>query len=121
MKIIIYSLLLCSFSTLASVTVNKDTNKDIILDVSEVYVLGDNDTLTDAKAINIEQAKKSASDYAGTYVESELKLLDGKITKQQVRVLTAGFIEIISRSDKKEINKSGSIQLNTKATIKLSK
>lgn len=112
---------MCSFSTLASVTVNKDTNKDIILDVSEVYVLGDNDTLTDAKAINIEQAKKSASDYAGTYVESELKLLDGKITKQQVRVLTAGFMEVISRTDKREINKSGSIQLNTKAKIKLSK
>ncbi|CAH0543269.1 hypothetical protein [Vibrio marisflavi] len=121
MKLILYIIFLCSFSTHASVTVDKDTKNDIILNVSEVYVLGDNDTLTDAKAINIEQAKKSASDYAGTYVESELKLLDGKITKQQVRVLSAGFMEVVTRSDKREVNQSGSIQLTTEAKIKLSK
>lgn len=93
----------------------------LILEVSEQYYLGDSDTLIDAKNINIEQAKKSASDFSGTYVEKELVVNNSKITKQEIRVLTAGFVEVISRSDKRGLNKSGELYLLTKAKIKLSK
>ena len=113
--------LLLSLHAEATVTMVSEDQKVMVLSVSEKYMLGDGDTLTDARAINLEQAKKSASDYAGTYVESELKLTNDKITSQQVRVLTAGFTEILASSDKRSINKSGSMVLTTTAKIRLSK
>ncbi|MEZ8577896.1 hypothetical protein AB6C82_24045 [Vibrio splendidus] len=113
--------LTASISAQAAVSVITDNAKNITLKVTEAYTLGDNDTMTSAKDINLESAKKSASDYAGTYVESELQVSGSKITKQQIRVLTAGFLEVLKRSDKRSIDKSGNVILNTTANIKLSK
>tara|TARA_R110002124_G_scaffold223015_2_gene388394 strand:+ start:501 stop:710 length:210 start_codon:yes stop_codon:yes gene_type:complete len=56
----------------AKVTVLDDTQSYLLLEVTEMYVLGDNDTLIDARNISIEQSKKSASDFAGNYVEQSL-------------------------------------------------
>ena len=121
MRKLVFLFILCSFSTWANVKVSKETNNHIILFVSESYTLGDNDTMTDAKSITTEQAKKSASDYAGSYVESELKLLDGKVTKQQIRVLSAGYIEVLSRSFDKELSQFGKVMLNSVFKIRVSK
>ncbi|MDE1316459.1 hypothetical protein L9X50_00325 [Vibrio aestuarianus] len=110
-----------TLSAQAAVTVYSEDGKQITLNVTERYVLGDNDTLTSARELTLEQAKKTASDYAGTYVESELQVSNAKITKQQVRVLTAGFLEVLSREDKRSIDENGSVVLDTEAKIKLSK
>ncbi|OLQ72204.1 hypothetical protein BIT28_24605 [Photobacterium proteolyticum] len=108
-------------SAQAAVSVISDTTNAITLKVTESYTLGDNDTMTSAKDINLESAKKSASDYAGTYVESELEVSGNKITKQQIRILTAGFMEVKDRTNSRSIDKSGNIVLNTTANIRLSK
>jgi len=117
------ALLLIVGSALASPKIIElnDSPTELTLEITEKYVFGDGDTLVDAKQINIEQVKKSAADYAGTYVEQELVVSDNKITKQQIRVLTAGFIEVVSRDDKRNVNNSGELCLITKAKIKLSK
>lgn len=110
-----------SFSTHAAVSLDSENQDQITLNVTERYVLGDNDTLTSAREITLEQAKKSASDYAGTYIESVLQVSNQTITKQQVRVLTAGFLEVLSREDKRSVGANGSLVLDTYAKIKLSK
>lgn len=120
-KTLLALLVSLSFSAQAAVSLVSESDDYITLKVNERYVLGDNDTLTSAKELTLEQAKKAASDYAGTYVESELHVSNQKITKQQVRVLTAGFLEVIERRDSQSINGSGSVVLDTEAKIKLSK
>ncbi|EHH1074825.1 hypothetical protein ACFM0N_004074 [Vibrio parahaemolyticus] len=115
-------LTLLSSSVIASqIKTLGDTPSHLTLEVTEKYVLGDNDTLIDARNLSIEQAKKSASDYAGTYVEQSLVVDDNKITKQQIRVLTAGFLEVLSTTEQRSLDQSGKVTLTTKAVIRLSK
>ncbi len=113
--------LVLSTSAWAKVTVIQDSDNEIRLKVTESYTLGGNDTLSNAENLVIEQAKRAATDYAGTYVESELNLSNNQITKQQVRVLSAGFMEVSRRDFNHSVNKSGNFVLHTEAEIKLSK
>ncbi len=99
--------------------IQEDKN-NLTLSVTEQMVMGDNDTLTSARALNIENIKKSASDYAGSYVETEQKVTGSRLTKQQIRVLTAGFIEIVDSKDTRKLNQSGSVVLTTTATVRMS-
>lgn len=112
---------LVSYQAKAAVSVASDNNNHITLNVSETYLLGDNDTLTQAKDINLEQVKKEASEYAGTYVESELKVSGRNIAKQEIRVLTAGYLEVLSVQNKRKVNGSGILTLTTQAKIRVSK
>lgn len=98
----------------------QEDKSNLILSVTEQMVMGDNDTLTSARALNIENIKKSASDYAGSYVETEQNVTGSRLTKQQIRVLTAGFIEIVNSKDTRKLNKSGSVVLSTTATVRMS-
>lgn len=119
-RTVLLTALLSTF-THAAVSVVSDTDKDIILLVSEQYSLGDNDSLTDAKRLNLEQAKRSAAAYAGQYVESSIKVENAKVTTEQVRVLSAGFLEVLTQEQSQRLNEAGKMILTTKAKIRLSK
>ena len=110
-----------SFSALGDVSVISETADHITLNVSDTYALGDNDTMTQAKNLVLEQLKNEAADYAGSYVESELKVSDNQIIKQQIRILTAGYMEILHVDNTRRISEAGSIELHTKAKIRVSK
>lgn len=119
-RLLIVLILISSAHVSAATKLIREDKRTLTLSVTEAMVMGDNDTLANARALNIEQIKKSASDYAGSYVESELKVTDSRITKQQVRVLTAGFIEITDSTDSRRLNQSGSVVLTTTATVRMS-
>lgn len=121
MRKILSLFMIVSFGANAAISVISDNSSFITLNVTEQYTVGDNDTLQSAKNITIEQAKKSASDYAGTYVESILEVSDNKIKKEQVRVLTAGYLELQKADFRRTINSSGSIVLDVTAVIRVSK
>ena len=110
-----------SFSALGDVSVISETADHITLIVSDTYALGDNDTMTQAKSLVLEQMKNEAADYAGSYVESELKVSDNQIIKQQIRILTAGFMEILHVDNTRQINEAGGVEVHTKAKIRVSK
>lgn len=105
----------------AKVTVLDDTQPYLLLEVTEMYVLGDNDTLIDARNISIEQSKKSASDFAGNYVEQSLVVNGRSISEQHIRVLTAGYLEVLETSEEKTLNDEGHLTLITTSTVRLSK
>ncbi len=105
----------------AKVTVLDDTESYLRLEVKEMYVLGDNDTLIDARNISIEQSKKSASDFAGNYVEQSLVVNGRSISEQHIRVLTAGYLEVLKTSEEKTLNDEGHLILITTSTVRLSK
>lgn len=114
------SLLISSFVA-AEVKQIGDNNTHLTLRVTQTYTLGDNDTFIDAKNISLAQAQRQAADFAGTYVEQSLVVDGDKITQQQIRVLTAGFTEIIKSEEKRHIDDNGGIELVTQATIRVSK
>ncbi|MDG3085282.1 hypothetical protein P7F88_03855 [Vibrio hannami] len=120
-QISFFILVVFSTTLYASVELVSEDKNFINLSVKEHFVLGDNDTLTSARSMNLEQAKKSAADYAGSYTETELVVAGNKITKQQVRTLTAAYVEVVNSRDSRALSQSGSMVLTTKADIRLSK
>ena len=113
--------LLFTTNVLAQVKPLGDTPSHLTLEITERYIMGDNDTLIDAKNLSIEQAKKTAADYAGTYVEQSLTVDGNKISQQEIRVLTAGFLEVLKSIDSRQLDESGTMTLTTVAVIRLSK
>jgi hypothetical protein len=111
---------LLSSNAFAAVKLLESNDKTMLLNVTEQYTLGDNDTLTSAEGVAIEQVKRSATNYAGSYVESVLVVQDSNITTEQVKILSAGFMEVLDSNFKRTINKSGSVVLSTDATVRIS-
>lgn len=120
-RLLLVFIFIISAQAFAGTKLIQEDKNNLTLSVTEKLVMGDNDTLTSARALNIENIKKSASDYAGSYVESEQKVTGSRLTKQQIRVLTAGFIEIVDSKDTRKVNQSGSVVLTTTATVRMSK
>jgi hypothetical protein len=63
-------------------------------------VLGDNDTRIDARNIALNEAKRAASELAGTQVKSELVIENDQILKDQITIVAASFmtVEVINES-----------------------
>ncbi len=120
LRLLLTFIFIISVQAFAGTKLIQEDKNNLTLSVTEQMVMGDNDTLTSARALNIENIKKSASDYAGSYVETEQKVTGSRLTKQQIRVLTAGFIEIVDSKDTRKLNQSGSVVLTTTATVRMS-
>ncbi|TOB39790.1 hypothetical protein CGJ94_10510 [Vibrio parahaemolyticus] len=116
---VLVSVMVLSFNVNADVTKLSETSSDLVLMVSQSHTLGQNDTLSGANKYNLEKIKVEAAEYAGSVVESELVVSDNKITKQQVKVLAAGYVEVLNTDHKRVINSSGDVVLTTHAKVKL--
>jgi tetratricopeptide (TPR) repeat protein len=66
-------------------------NKEIIAEGS--YNMGDGETPTVAESRALIEAKKTALEQAGTYVESYTKVENLQLTKDEVQVLSSGIME----------------------------
>ncbi|MBI4517886.1 MAG: tetratricopeptide repeat protein [Deltaproteobacteria bacterium] len=58
------------------------------------YRMGDNDTRADAKRLALLDAKRLALEQVGTCVESITEVRDMAVTRDEIRALTAGVVEI---------------------------
>jgi hypothetical protein len=74
------------------ITELKNTQTEIIVQVDTAYRMGDADSKQSAKKQVLEKAKILASEYAGTYVESNVELVNGKLTKNEVSTLSRAFV-----------------------------
>lgn len=57
------------------------------------YVMGDSDTKLEARRIALEQAKRSAVEQIGTYLESETIIVNNALTKDEIRTYTAAVLK----------------------------
>ena len=64
------------------------------------FVLGDNDTRNEAREVSFLQCKRKVLEKAGSYVQSQVHISDGKLTKEQVSIYTAAVlsVEVISEN-----------------------
>ena len=73
--------------------------KDI--DATGRYYLGDNDTRLDGHRLALMEAKRTALETAGTYVESISEVKDFQLTRDDIRTYTAGLIEVTETDEPK--------------------
>lgn len=62
------------------------------------YRMGDNDTRTDAKRLALLDAKRTALEQAGTYIESITQVKDFDLTREEIRAYTAGIVEVTEQA-----------------------
>jgi len=58
------------------------------------YVMGDLDTKKDARALALMEAKRSALEQAGTYLESSSEVKNYELTKDEINSLTSGVVSV---------------------------
>jgi len=64
-----------------------------VIEADSVYVMGDNDSKIDARRIATQEAKRKALELTGTYVESLTEVKNYQLTKDDVKVYTAGIVQ----------------------------
>lgn len=64
-----------------------------VIEAEHTYVLGENDTRADARRTCYVEARRKAVEQAGTYVESETKVVNLSLTTDEVRAFAAAFVE----------------------------
>jgi len=82
------------------------------------YVMGDGETPTIAEERALLQAKRSAVEQAGTYVESFSKVKNYQLTDDEVIVLASGIVEVQVVDKKRTVNGNGiEFWVKIKATV----
>ncbi|MCK6501238.1 MAG: hypothetical protein L6Q38_17290 [Nitrospira sp.] len=64
------------------------------IDASARFHLGDNDTKLDGHRLALMQAKRTALEKAGTYVESISEVKDFQLTRDEIRTYSAGILSV---------------------------
>lgn len=82
------------------------------------YVMGDGETPTIAEERALLQAKRSAVEQAGTYVESFSRVKNYQLTDDEVIVLASGIVEVQVVDKKRTVNGNGiEFWVKIKATV----
>jgi len=94
--------------------------KDIITEGD--YNMGDGETPSVAESRALLNAKRSALEQAGTYIESYSKVKNFQLVEDEVKVLTAGMVEVTILDKKRTIVGDGfRFWVKIKAKVKLDK
>lgn len=83
------------------------------------YVMGDSDTKIEARKIALENAKRLALEEIGTYLESETVVKNGSLTKDEIKVYTAGIIQTTVLSENMSLleDKTSVFRIRIKANV----
>ncbi len=82
------------------------------------YIMGDNDTKSDAKRICFMEAKRLCIEKAGTYIESNVVVENYKLTRDEIRSYAAAILKVeIASEEIKFIEESINIFITVKADI----
>ncbi len=68
------------------------------------YLMGDNDTKTEAKQICFLEAKRLCLEQAGTYLESQVKVENYQLAKDEITTYSASFLQVEIVSEKIEMS-----------------
>jgi len=83
------------------------------------YVMGDSDSKIEARKIALEHAKRLAIEQIGTYLESETVVKSGQLTKDDIKVYTAGIIQTTVLSENMTLleNKTTVFKIRIRANV----
>ena len=85
------------------------------------YIMGDGETMNACEQRAFENAKRSAIEQAGTYVESYSQANKLQLSKDEVEVISAGLVEATLVDKKRILDSNGAVNLwcKVKCVIKL--
>jgi len=82
------------------------------------YVMGDSDTKTEAKQICFLEAKRLCLEQAGTYIESQVRVENYQLAKDEITTYSASFLQVEIVSEETEIiGESMAIHTTVRAII----
>ena len=64
------------------------------------FVLGDNDTKNEARELAFVQCKRKLLEKAGSYIQSQVQVTDGRLTKEQISIYAAAILSVEVSSEK---------------------
>ena len=67
------------------------------------YVMGDNDTYTEAKKLALQDAKRILLEKVGTYIESKTEVKDGIVKSDEIKQYSAGIVKVEEVSDERSV------------------
>lgn len=84
------------------------------------YLMGDNDTKSDAKRICFIEAKRLCLEKAGTYVESNVNVENYQVTKDEIKTYSASVLKVeIVKEETKIVGESMAIAMQVMAIVDL--
>lgn len=82
------------------------------------YVMGDMDTRKDARSFALMEAKRTALEQGGTYLESSSEVTDYQLTKDEINSLAAGIVSVEVLDEKWEMSgESMVVTVTIRATV----
>ncbi len=58
------------------------------------FTLGDNDTKNEAREVSFVRCKRKVLEKAGSYIQQQIQITDGRLTKEQVSVYAAAILSV---------------------------
>jgi hypothetical protein len=91
----------------------------VTVDATGEYIMGDNDTFIEAKNLALQDAKRLILEKIGTYIESSTQVEDHTVTKDDIKIYTAGIVKVEYIEDKRQIldNKMTVCNVTVRATV----
>ncbi|UCF63194.1 MAG: hypothetical protein JSW33_11555 [bacterium] len=82
------------------------------------YIMGDNDTKTEAKQLCFIEAKRLCLEQAGTYIESTVTVENYQVTKDEINTYAAAFVQVELISEEIEnLGETFSIHTTVRAVV----
>lgn len=111
-----------NFSTaFASTKLLSDDGDTLLVESIVSSTFGNSDNLSSISDYNIHNAKIKAAEFTGEYIDSRIKVVNGRISKQQVRVISSSYVRLISLDERKAVDDLGNFTLTSIATFELRK
>lgn len=103
----------------ARVKVISEDDKQLTIQLDSKYIMGDADSLIDARRIAMIEAKRMAAEFAGTIIESETVVEDYEVTTDEIRTYAASLIKIETLNEQRKTTAAGAIKyiLTIKAIV----
>ena len=93
-------------------------DKIITIECNGVSYIGSGITVDDAKKFAINDAKRNALEQVGTYLESNMTVLNHVVTKDEIQTYTAGILKTdVLSTKKKVVNDVFAIEVKIKCQI----
>lgn len=83
------------------------------------YIMGDGDNRSSARQAALEQIKLKASNEAGTYVQSTTTMHENGELTENIQMLSASLVKVLTSDEKLTVNKAGQAVLRVKAVASL--
>lgn len=83
------------------------------------YIMGDNDTMIEARKLALQDAKRLILEKVGTYIESTTQVKDYVVKSEEIKLYTAGIIKVEEAKEERSLleNKATVLKVTVRAVV----